>query len=128
MEETERAVMRASENYFRPEFINRLDAVCFFKPLSRSVIRQIAQRELNDVIAREGVTRRNLRVSVDDSVIDVLVERGYDLRFGALSEAADRAHHLISTGAADRAGPACPWRGVAAGGAGWRCVGERAEG
>jgi protein subunit release factor A/DNA polymerase III delta prime subunit len=83
MEETERAVMRESENYFRPEFINRLDAVCFFKPLSRSVIRQIAQRELNDVIAREGVTRRNLRVSVDDSVIDVLVERGYDLRFGA---------------------------------------------
>ena len=83
MEETERAVMRESENYFRPEFINRLDAVCFFKPLSRSVIRQIAQRELNDVIAREGIARRNLRVSVDDSVIDVLVERGYDLRFGA---------------------------------------------
>jgi ATP-dependent Clp protease ATP-binding subunit ClpA/protein subunit release factor B len=83
LEETERAVMRESENYFRPEFINRLDAVCFFKPLSRSVIRQIAQRELNDVIARDGILRRNLRVSVDDSVIDVLVERGYDLRFGA---------------------------------------------
>lgn len=83
LEETERAVMRESENYFRPEFINRLDAVCFFKPLSRSVIRQIAQRELNEVIAREGIARRNLRVSADDSVFDVLVERGYDLRFGA---------------------------------------------
>lgn len=83
LEETERAVMRESEAYFRPEFINRLDAVCFFKPLSRSVIRQIAQRELNDVIAREGIAQRNLHVSVDDSVFDVLVERGYDLRFGA---------------------------------------------
>lgn len=83
LEETERAVMRESETYFRPEFINRLDAVCFFKPLSRSVIRQIAERELNDVITREGILRRNLRVSVDDSVIDLLVERGYDLSFGA---------------------------------------------
>ncbi|MCS6847301.1 MAG: AAA family ATPase [Anaerolineae bacterium] len=83
VEEAERAIIRESEAYFRPEFINRLDAVCFFKPLSRNVIRQIAQREVNDVIAREGIVRRGLRVSVDDSVIDLLVERGYDLRFGA---------------------------------------------
>lgn len=83
VEEAERAIIRESEAYFRPEFINRLDAVCFFKPLSRNVIRQIAQREVTDVIAREGITRRGLRISVDDSVIDLLVERGYDLRFGA---------------------------------------------
>lgn len=61
LEEAERAVLRESEAYFRPEFINRLDAVCFFKPLSRGVIRQIAQREVNDVIAREGIVRRDLR-------------------------------------------------------------------
>jgi ATP-dependent Clp protease ATP-binding subunit ClpC len=83
VEEVEHAVMRESEAYFRPEFINRLDAVCFFKPLSRNVIRQIAQREVADVLAREGIVRRGLRVSVDDSVIDLLAERGYDLRFGA---------------------------------------------
>lgn len=83
VEEAERAIIRESETYFRPEFINRLDAVCFFKPLSRNVIRQIAQREVADVIAREGIARRGLRISVDDSVIDLLVERGYDLRFGA---------------------------------------------
>ncbi|MCS7055442.1 MAG: AAA family ATPase [Thermoflexales bacterium] len=83
VEEAERAIIRESETYFRPEFINRLDAVCFFKPLSRNIIRQIAQREVADVIAREGIARRGLRVSVDDSVIDLLVERGYDLRFGA---------------------------------------------
>jgi ATP-dependent Clp protease ATP-binding subunit ClpA/protein subunit release factor B len=83
LEEAEQAVMRESESYFRPEFINRLDAVCFFKPLSRQVIRQIAKREINDVIAREGIRRLNLSISVDDAVIDLMVERGFDLRFGA---------------------------------------------
>ena len=83
LEDAERAVMRASETYFQPEFINRLDAVCFFKPLSRHVTRQIAQREIGEVIARDGIQRRRLRVSVDDSAIDLMVERGYDLQFGA---------------------------------------------
>ncbi len=83
LEDAERAVMRASESYFQPEFINRLDAVCFFKPLSRHVTRQIAQREISEVIARDGIQRRRLRVSVDDSAIDLMVERGYDLQFGA---------------------------------------------
>lgn len=83
VEEAERAIVRESETYFRPEFINRMDAVCFFKPLSRNVVRQIAQREVADVVAREGIARCSLRISVDDSVIDLLVERGYDLRFGA---------------------------------------------
>jgi ATP-dependent Clp protease ATP-binding subunit ClpC len=83
IEETEQAVMKESETYFRPEFINRLDAVCFFKPLSRQVIRQIAKREINDVIGREGIKRLSLSISVDDSVIDLMVDRGFDLRFGA---------------------------------------------
>lgn len=83
VEEAEQAVMKESETYFRPEFINRLDAVAFFKPLSRQVIRQIAKREISDVIAREGIQRLNLSISVDDSVVDLMAERGFDLRFGA---------------------------------------------
>jgi ATP-dependent Clp protease ATP-binding subunit ClpC len=81
--EAEQVVMRESESYFRPEFINRLDAVSFFKPLSRPVIRQIAKREIADVIARDGIRRLNLSITVDDAVIDLMVERGYDPSFGA---------------------------------------------
>jgi ATP-dependent Clp protease ATP-binding subunit ClpC len=83
IEQAEAEILKESEEYFKPEFINRLDAVCFFKPLSRPVIRQIAQREVQEVIAREGIARQQLRVGVDDSVIDLIVERGYDMRFGA---------------------------------------------
>lgn len=128
LEETERAVMRESEAYFRPEFINRLDAVCFFKPLSRSVIRQIAQRELNDVVAREGIARRNLRVSVDDSVFGVLVERGYDLRFGARYLKRQIERTISYPGATDSVEAVDGWRGGAAGGARWRGGCECAEG
>jgi ATP-dependent Clp protease ATP-binding subunit ClpC len=83
IEQAEAEILKESEEYFKPEFINRLDAVCFFKPLSRPVIRQIAQREVQEVIAREGIARQQLRVGVDESVIDLIVERGYDMRFGA---------------------------------------------
>jgi protein subunit release factor B/energy-coupling factor transporter ATP-binding protein EcfA2 len=83
MDAIEHDVLKVSEETFRPEFINRLDAVCFFKPLSRQVIRQIARREAQAVIERDGVRRHRLRVSIDESVIDALSERGYDPRFGA---------------------------------------------
>jgi ATP-dependent Clp protease ATP-binding subunit ClpC len=68
---------------FRPEFLNRFDAVCHFRPLSRTEIRKIAQREVGRVLEREGVRVRGLDVEVAPEVVDLLVERGYSPLFGA---------------------------------------------
>ncbi len=82
-EEIEARLTREMESYFTPEFINRLDSVCFFKPLGKTVLHEIARREIDDLFQREGVTRRGLVIEMDEEVVERVVERGYSPKFGA---------------------------------------------
>lgn len=68
---------------FRPEFLNRFDAICHFHPLTREEIRKIAHREVGRVLEREGIRARGLDVEVAPEVVDLLVDRGYSPHFGA---------------------------------------------
>ncbi|HEU5438384.1 MAG TPA: AAA family ATPase [Ktedonobacterales bacterium] len=83
VEERSRQVKRAVEEYFRPEFINRLDTIVVFKPLGRDDARRIARRELGKALLREGVLRRNILLDFRDEVLDVLVAAGFSETFGA---------------------------------------------
>lgn len=69
--------------FFTPEFINRIDAILFFKPLTKAVLREIAYRRVQEVLQREGIMRRDVDVEVDEGVIDWVVEHGYSERYGA---------------------------------------------
>jgi len=77
------AIMEALERQFRPEFINRFAHVVVFHPLSAQQVRTVARAELKRILAREGITGRNLVVDVDDDSIDFIVQRGFDPRYGA---------------------------------------------
>lgn len=68
---------------FRPEFLNRFDAICHFRPLGKVEIRRIAQREVGRVLEREGIRARQLDVEVAPEVVELLVERGYSPIHGA---------------------------------------------
>jgi ATP-dependent Clp protease ATP-binding subunit ClpC len=68
---------------FRPEFLNRLDRVVTFRPLSQETAAQIARREVARVLERSGITRRNLAVDVDPGVVQLLLREGYSPSFGA---------------------------------------------
>ncbi len=68
---------------FRPEFLNRFDAMCHFRPLGKVEIRRIAQREVGRVLEREGIRARQLDVEVAPEVVELLVERGYSPMHGA---------------------------------------------
>jgi ATP-dependent Clp protease ATP-binding subunit ClpC len=81
--EIERDIERALERGFTPEFINRLDSVCFFKPLSKQGLHRIARREVASLFRREGIDRRGLAIEMDDEVVEHVVERGYSPKFGA---------------------------------------------
>lgn len=76
-------VDRRIADSFRPEFLNRFDAICHFQPLSRVEIRKIAHREVGRVLEREGIRARGLDVEVAPEVVDLLVERGYSPLSGA---------------------------------------------
>ncbi|HEX2568433.1 MAG TPA: AAA family ATPase [Polyangia bacterium] len=80
--QTARAV-RALEQSYRPEFLNRIDRILVFRPLGRDVMRRIAQRELGKLYRREGLLERDLLLEVDEGVLDLLHERGFDPKYGA---------------------------------------------
>jgi len=75
--------VEALERAFRPELLNRFQHVAVFHPLDEGQVRRVARQELDRILAREGVTRRNLVVDVDDETLDQLIARGYEIRYGA---------------------------------------------
>lgn len=76
-------VIRSVSQTFRPEFVNRLDRVVVFRPLSRSVMRDILHKELVEVLQRRGLRTREWAVEWDDSAIEFLLNRGFAADLGA---------------------------------------------
>jgi ATP-dependent Clp protease ATP-binding subunit ClpC len=79
----EERAKKSLEAHYRPEFLNRLDRVLVMKPLSLTDLRRIARRELGKVVRRDGLVERDLLLEVDDGVLELLVERGTDPKYGA---------------------------------------------
>jgi ATP-dependent Clp protease ATP-binding subunit ClpC len=69
------------ERAFNPEFLNRVDDVIVFHPLTREQIGQIVHIMLGEV--RTRLVEENLNLSVTEAALNFLVERGYDEKFGA---------------------------------------------
>jgi len=69
------------KNVFNPEFLNRLDDVIVFHPLSREHISQIVAVLLKDV--RKRLAEEELSLKLTDSATDFLVKHGYDEQYGA---------------------------------------------
>jgi len=74
-------LMGEIERYFRPEFINRLDDIVVFRALNRENLVQIVDYELRKV--HERLAQRNMKLEVDESARDFLIEKGYNPDFGA---------------------------------------------
>ncbi len=77
------SVERALRQFFRPEFLNRIDRVVHFRPLALETAERIAQRELSRVLDRSGIERRNLTIAPSSGVVALLLARGYSPAFGA---------------------------------------------
>ena len=67
--------------YFKPEFLNRVDDIIVFHPLTKENIRLIARLLIKGVGKRLADLPATLEV--DDSAIDLIVEQGFDVTFGA---------------------------------------------
>ncbi|MEM1451874.1 MAG: AAA family ATPase [Planctomycetota bacterium] len=76
-------IQKALREFFRPEFLGRVDHVVPFDALSTETADRIARREVEKVLARGGLTRRRVSVDVDDGVVALLLRRGYSPALGA---------------------------------------------
>jgi len=69
------------KQYFRPEFLNRLDEIIVFRQLSRDEVKKIAEIMLKEVFGR--MAEKGIHLSVTDSFKERLVEEGYNPSYGA---------------------------------------------
>jgi len=69
------------ERHFRPEFLNRVDDMIVFKPLSREDLQTIVEYELAKVFKR--LTEYGLRLDLTPQAKEFLIEKGYNPEFGA---------------------------------------------
>jgi len=79
--ETEQLVFELLKQSVRPEFLNRIDEVTMFKPLSRKDIRAITEIQLQDVKAK--LQKQNIRLDISKEAMDYLAAEGYHPEFGA---------------------------------------------
>lgn len=75
--------LSAISKFFKPEFVNRIDAVVLFKSLSAEAIYKITLKELEELKSRDGFKRLNLQLKFSQKLIKHLAETGFDKRFGA---------------------------------------------
>ena len=89
----EAAYLDAAKKFFRPEFVNRLDAVVPYKGLGRDSVERITRKELAAMSAREGLSGRGVSVEFTDELVAELARTGFDARYGArpLQRAIERA-------------------------------------
>ena len=80
-ETTRNRVMDAVRAHFRPEFLNRIDEVVLFHPLTRKQLRQIVDIQLRRF--DELLAEKNLTLEVRDAAKDLIAREGYDPAYGA---------------------------------------------
>ena len=69
------------KNYFKPEFINRIDEIITFNSLEKDIMKEIVRLQISNLCQK--LLKRELELVIDEKIIDYLSEKGYDPSFGA---------------------------------------------
>jgi ATP-dependent Clp protease ATP-binding subunit ClpB len=80
-EQIKEEIMVAMKEYFRPEFINRIDDIVFFTPLQLNQMKEIIHIQLRGLIQR--LADKKIEIEFDDYALEQLGIMGYDPNFGA---------------------------------------------
>lgn len=79
--ETKEAVIQVLQNQMRPEFLNRVDEIIMFNPLSKGVIKDIVHIQVEKLKA--DLQKNGIMIQMDEGLIDYLSQEGYSVQFGA---------------------------------------------
>ena len=79
--EARETVDRLLKSHFRPEFLNRIDEIVYYKPLNRSEIESIVRLMVSNLNQR--LESRQLKVELTDAAMNAVIDRGFDPVYGA---------------------------------------------
>lgn len=74
-------VDKSLKQFFKPEFLNRIDEIVTFKPLTKDNLRIIIDLLLKDIVAK--LTEKNAEFIITDAAKGLILEKGYDKKYGA---------------------------------------------
>lgn len=74
-------VDKSLKQHFRPEFLNRIDEIVTFKPLSKDDLVKICDLLLKDI--KTKLAEKNVTLTVTDSAKELILKDGYDVKYGA---------------------------------------------
>ena len=74
-------VMNDVKKYFRPEFINRIDEIIVFNPLTKDNIKCILDKLIHEM--EDRLKDNNVHIKLTDDARNYLIENGYDITYGA---------------------------------------------
>src|SRR3989442_1164209 len=80
-QDKEKAVLEAVRHNFRPEFLNRVDEIIIFKPLTREQIKTIVNIQLERL--RKRLAERRITLQLTPAAMDLIANEGYDPIYGA---------------------------------------------
>ncbi len=80
-DKTRQLVFEALKAYLRPEFLNRIDDIVMFKPLSKNEIREVVTLQINEI--KTILEKTGFDIHLTDNAIDFLAQAGYDPQYGA---------------------------------------------
>ncbi|MBQ9627838.1 MAG: AAA family ATPase, partial [Synergistaceae bacterium] len=78
---TKEEVMQSLRNSFRPEFLNRVDDIVFFKPLTQDEVKDIVKILISHL--QERLADRQIELNFSDEALAFIAEAGYDAVYGA---------------------------------------------
>ena len=81
MDETKNEVMGLLKQHLRPEFLNRIDEIIMFRPLTKKQIREVVRIQMNQV--GKMLEKNNILISTTEEAINHLADIGYDPTMGA---------------------------------------------
>lgn len=81
LEEAKNGVLDMLKKTIRPEFLNRIDDIIMFQPLTKDQIRQIVRIQVNGIVKR--LAAQEVTLKVEDSAVALVAEAGFDPEFGA---------------------------------------------
>ena len=81
LEEAKNGVLDMLKKTIRPEFLNRIDDIIMFQPLTKDQIQQIVRIQVNGIVKR--LAAQDVTLKVEDSAVALVAEAGFDPEFGA---------------------------------------------
>ncbi len=79
--EIKKTIIKEVENHFSPEFLNRIDDIIVFAPLTREEVKEIARRYLARI--QESLVNFGKDFQYTEAALDLIVEIGFSLKYGA---------------------------------------------